>query len=146
MIAITSAIASCSRPVAESPARPERDAGATSESAPLLDAGRPTVDGGAALDATTDAGAVTIPLPEEPWYRDKAETYEDCVEPLTTPRARHFPPPFELCDPRAEIINPQGGSAHFHYRKFSQERTTARRATRAGTCCYLIWEFPRHAP
>jgi hypothetical protein len=131
IVAAFAAIAACSKPIADSPVRPERDAGAPRESA---------------TDASTDAGTVTIALPEEPWYRDKAEAYEDCVEPLANAPARHFPPPFELCDPRAEIINPRGSSAHFHYREFSQAHTTARRATSAGTCCYLIFEFPRHSP
>ncbi len=99
----------------------------------------------ATMDAGTDAGS--IPLPDEPWFHDKPEAYEDCVAPLVKTPTPHLAPPFERCDPRSQVVNPQvGGSAHFHYRSFSAQRTNARRASSPGVCCYLIFEFPRHGP
>lgn len=85
-----------------------------------------------------------MPLPKEPWYSDKPERIDECVTPRAVP-ARHFPAPFEACDPREEAWHspPGGPELHFHYRLFSVTLTTERRKRQPGVCCYLIWEFPR---
>lgn len=86
-----------------------------------------------------------LPLPGEPWYRDQAERDEECVAPLAQVPARHFPAPFEACDPHVEsFATPPGGpELHFHYRDFSPALTRAHRASSPMTCCYMIFEFPR---
>lgn len=88
---------------------------------------------------------MTLPLPEEPWYRDKPERRDDCVSELKDAPAEHFPAPFERCDPHAESFSspPGGGELHFHYRYFSAELTRTRRTGAPRTCCYMVWEFPR---
>ncbi len=95
--------------------------------------------------ASTPAAGATVPLPDEPWYRDRTEFRRDeCEPPPSPPPQPHFPAPFEACDPRAESwASPPGGSElHFHYRFFSAALTIARRAATPGVCCYMIWEFP----
>jgi hypothetical protein len=95
-------------------------------------------------DAAVVSGTET-PLPDEPWYRDKPEHYDECVDPLAQVPARHFPAPFSACDPREESFTspPGGNELHFHYRNFSAALTTKQRASHAATCCYMIFEFPR---
>ena len=85
--------------------------------APISNAAAPTGD------------TTMLPLPEEPWYRDKAEQRDDCVEPLPAIPPRHFPQPFDTCDPQAESYSSPAGSGelHFHYRFFSVALTQARR-------------------
>ncbi|MCE9577088.1 MAG: hypothetical protein K8W52_28330 [Deltaproteobacteria bacterium] len=88
-----------------------------------------------------------VPVPEEPWYRDRTEGRRDeCEASLATVPPAHFPSPFEACDPHAEsYASPPGGNElHFHYRFFSAALTTARRAQAPGVCCYMIWEFPHY--
>lgn len=91
------------------------------------------------------AGASLEPLPKEPWYHDKPERIEECVEPIPVP-ARHFPSPFEACNPAYEAWNSPPGSheLHFHYRFFSVELTSERRKTTPEVCCYMIFEFPSY--
>ena len=100
--------------------------------------------GAAPRNVAAPTGEV-LALPEEPWYRDKADKRDDCVAPMPAIPERHFPSPFEACDPRAESWSspPGGGELHFHYRYFSVELTRRRRAAAPGTCCYMVWEFPR---
>jgi hypothetical protein len=100
----------------------------------------------AAPNRGVDAGGAIVALPPEPWYRDKPEHSEDCVPPLATVLARHFPAPFDTCDPRAESYSspPKGGELHFHYRFFSVALTRQQRAASPDVCCYMVWEFPRH--
>jgi hypothetical protein len=100
----------------------------------------------AALLACWGCGAAQPPAqPAEPWYRDKTDRIDECVAPLAAPPREHFPPPFAACDPRVEsYASPPGsGALHFHYRYFSAQLTTERRAREPGVCCYMIWEFPR---
>jgi hypothetical protein len=86
-----------------------------------------------------------LPLPGEPWYRDQAQRDEECVAPLAQVPTRHFPAPFEACDPHVEAFaSPPGGpELHFHYRDFSPALTREHRASSPTTCCYMIFEFPR---
>jgi hypothetical protein len=86
-----------------------------------------------------------LPLPDEPWYRDKPEHYDECVAPLPTIPAQHFPAPFSACDPRVESFTspPGGNELHFHYREFSASLTAQRSTASTATCCYMIFEFPR---
>lgn len=90
-------------------------------------------------------GPGEMAVPEEPWYRDKPETYRVCVAASATPPVPHFPAPFEGCDTRSESFTepPGGNSLHFHYKDFSAAETTAARATDPNACCYLVYEFPR---
>jgi hypothetical protein len=87
----------------------------------------------------------TVPLPEEPWYADKEDRTDECVAPLPAVPSRHFPRPFEACDPREESYSspPESGHLHFHYRFFSVALTEKRRRKAPGTCCYMVWQFPR---
>jgi hypothetical protein len=88
-------------------------------------------------------GGKIVPLPEEPWYLDKPERYNDCSVPGARP-ASHFPAPFETCDSREESWSSPPGShhLHFHYRYFSVSVTTEKRRASPGACCYAVWEFP----
>jgi hypothetical protein len=99
----------------------------------------------AIANTTPVSPASVIPLPKEPWYADKGERTDDCVAAMPALPARHFPAPFETCDPREESFSspPGSGHLHFHYRLFSVALTTARRGERPGTCCYMVWAFPR---
>lgn len=88
----------------------------------------------------------TMALPEEPWFHDKSDRYDDCVAPLATPPRPHFPSPYAACDTHVESYAspPTGSELHFHYRYFSAALTTQKRASKPGVCCYMVWEFPRH--
>jgi hypothetical protein len=107
----------------------------------------PRLDNTAPVAHADDAGHTIVPVPDEPWYRDRTDGRRDeCEAPLVAPPPAHFPAPFEACDPRVEsYASPPGHSEmHFHYRFFSAALTRARRATAPGTCCYMIWEFPHY--
>ena len=146
-IAAFAALVGCEQPPAPPPrAAPPPVADPAVAPAPVaLDASTP-FDASTALADATATSQDTIALPAEPWYRDKPDRYDDCTPPLAQMPARHFPDPFATCDPHEESYStpPPGPELHFHYRRFSVALTTSRRATDAATCCYMIWEFPRH--
>ena len=87
----------------------------------------------------------SLPLPDEPWFHDRDDRYDDCVAPLGAMPHPHFPAPFATCDPRVESYSspPTGSELHFHYRYFSAALTTEKRTGSPGVCCYMVWEFPR---
>jgi len=105
----------------------------------------PTAQSGVISNATPPHAGSVVALPEEPWYRDKPDRTDDCVVALPAVPPSHFPPPFETCDPRAESYAspPSSSHLHFHYRFFSVALTEARRRKTPGTCCYMVWAFPR---
>ena len=128
------------------PARTVADASASVASA--ADAGVASAPNTSAEpDPELAASGTIIPLPAEPWYRDKTDGRRDECEPSQpTVSPAHFPAPFARCDTHVEsYASPPGGNElHFHYRFFSVALTTARRVQEPGVCCYMIWEFPSY--
>lgn len=142
-----------STPIARLAPAPAVDVGGARPDARAPDASAPDARApdASAINAGRDpdlaASGTIIPIPAEPWYRDKTDGRRDeCEPPQPTVPAAHFPPPFARCDPHAESwASPPGGNElHFHYRFFSAALTSARRAQESGVCCYMIWEFPSY--
>ena len=148
---VPSGITASATPIAEEAAvKPQGSASAASTAATSTAAASASAASSAATSASAASSAADdrsiAALPEEPWFHDREDRDDDCVAPAAAMPRPHFPPPFAMCDPRAESYAspPSGSSLHFHYRFFSVALTAEKRAKSPGVCCYMVWEFPRH--